>query len=323
MVVRALFLFVSAALWASLASAQNEAPSYEKLVTEAVSEFSRGNFVEARTLFALAHERQPNARTYRGLGIVEYELREYVIAVQHFEAALADTRKKLSTQQRAEVQTLLDRARRFIGRFRLRVQPADATLSLDGRAVETDADGTLLLNPGNYRLLARAPGHAEEALRLAVRGGESEELSVALSPLPDAEERVPAPALMPAQVSPDRPVAEPADEDGGSGPPAAAIVSLAVGAAGLTTFAVAGALALAKDAELEKCSPNCGKDEVDQQRTFMIVADVGLAIGVVGAAVGAVLWLAQPDEPERPLARGRIDPWLAPGVAGASARVPF
>jgi hypothetical protein len=65
-----------------------------------------------------------------------------------------------------------------------------------------------------------------------------------------------------------------------------------VGAAGLLSFGIFGGLALGKFGSLEDDCPNreCNKDlqsDADSGQTFQAVANISLAIGIVGVAVGA------------------------------------
>jgi hypothetical protein len=297
--------------------AHAQAQSYETLVEEAVTEYTRGNFQEARTLFALAHEKQPNARTFRGLGIVDYELRDYVTAIDNFEAALSDQRNKISKKQRIEVEHLLQRARRFVGNFTPKLEPLTAALRVDGREVALK-DSKLTLNPGTYVVSARADGYAEESRKLTVRGGEDEALVFALVPpkVADAEAADAAPRPV---VSSSPPASEPR---AASVPPLPAIIAFTVGGVGLVTFAIAGSLGLAKEGELSKCSPSCPAAEIDTQETQLLVADIGLVVGIAGAGVGALLWALDGGE-ERAEPTARVEPWLAPKLAGARASLPF
>lgn len=119
------------------------------------------------------------------------------------------------------------------------------------------------------------------------------------------------------------PTPPPRDEGGGVSLPA--IVSYAVAGAGLVTFGVFGALALAEDSSLaESCGADagraCGSDDVSTLQTFSLVADIGLGVAVVGAIVGTVFLLlgGGDDEPEVALA-----PAVGPDVAGISARGRF
>jgi len=73
--------------------AQDDADAeYMEIVGEALQEFDAGAWVDARASFRHAHRLQPNARTFRGLGMVAYELREYVDAVRYLERAMLDAR---------------------------------------------------------------------------------------------------------------------------------------------------------------------------------------------------------------------------------------
>src|SRR5262245_44373834 len=75
---------------ASSGAAQSAAPAkepagYRQIVSRAVREFDAGNYAEARGLFNRAHELQPNARTHLGLGLAEFELRNYGTSIDHLE----------------------------------------------------------------------------------------------------------------------------------------------------------------------------------------------------------------------------------------------
>src|SRR5262245_12806154 len=61
--------------------AQTGPDSYEQLITRALTEFDARNFAEARALFLQAHALRPTARTLRGIGVTEFELRNYVDSV--------------------------------------------------------------------------------------------------------------------------------------------------------------------------------------------------------------------------------------------------
>jgi tetratricopeptide (TPR) repeat protein len=78
-------------------------------------------------------------------------------------------------------------------------------------------------------------------------------------------------------------------------PPPAAWVAAGIGAAGMTAFAVLGGLVLATDAELaDSCSPRCPAsrlDEAERGERLQIGANVAVAVGAVGLATGAVIWI--------------------------------
>jgi hypothetical protein len=156
--------------------------SYEGLIGEAVQEYASGNFAEARALFERAHALKPNARTLRGLGVTAFELKRYVESLRELQASLDDSRNPLTDAQRQEVQALIPKARRFVGRIRLEVTGAKAApeVYVDDRRV---AGTELWLDLGTYRVSIRAAGYREAALRLVVEGGEDTVQHVELVPL--------------------------------------------------------------------------------------------------------------------------------------------
>ena len=164
----------------SLASDGTDDPAYRKAIKEGLAEFAALHFEEARSLFQRAHDINPNARTFRGIGMTSFELRDYVAAVRNLSAALKDSRKPLSSEQRKSTEELLERSRLLVDAYVLIVSPHNARVLIDGRTPELDADGTLLLGVGLHNLEVSAPGMIMRSLPINVRGGERKELSVTL-----------------------------------------------------------------------------------------------------------------------------------------------
>lgn len=155
-------------------------PAYRRAIKEGLAEFAALHFEEARSLFRRAHEINPNARTFRSIGMTSFELRDYVAAVRNLSAALKDRRKPLSLEQHKSAQDLLDRSHRLVDVYSLTVMPRNARVLIDGRAPELDADGTLLLSVGRHNLEVSAPGMVMRSLPINARGGDRKELSVTL-----------------------------------------------------------------------------------------------------------------------------------------------
>lgn len=177
-------LFATAALYTNAAGAQQtESGEYKELIAQALLEFKHKNWPEARVLFRRAHELQPSARTLRGMGVVSYEMRDYVQAVRDLAAALEDPRQPLTEAQRKECQGLLGRARTFVGEFTLTVTPQDASLTLDGATLVREPNGALLLSFGEHEVSATAPGYEAASTRVRVQGGERGEIELHLTPL--------------------------------------------------------------------------------------------------------------------------------------------
>jgi hypothetical protein len=201
---RALFLALVCTglfgLMAARSSAQAPAASddtaYKELIEQALSEFKHKNWPEARVLFTRAHEQNPNARTSRGMGIVSFEMRDYLNAAINLKAALEDTRQPLTDVQRKECEGLLARARTYVGVYTLKLEPADARVSLDGGEPTRDEEGHLVVSFGEHTLVARAEGRQDYTLKLTVQGGERGEIALALQP-----ERGPEPARLAQPVA--------------------------------------------------------------------------------------------------------------------------
>jgi hypothetical protein len=162
------------------ASDAADAPAYRKAIEEGLAECDAGHFEEARSLFRRAHEISPNARTFRGIGMTSFELRDYVSAVHNLSAALQDVRKPLSSEQRGQTQDLLERSRIFVDVYTLTISPKNSRVLIDGRAPEFEPDGTLMFGIGPHTVEVRAQGMTTRSLPIEVRGGERKELSIAL-----------------------------------------------------------------------------------------------------------------------------------------------
>jgi tetratricopeptide (TPR) repeat protein len=169
----------------SPADATDEA-AYRKTIKEGVTEYAARHFEEARSLFRRAHEMSPNARTFRGIGMTSFELRDYVLAVRNLSAALRDEHKPLSAEQRKDTQDLLDRSRLFVDVYKLTVSPRDAHVVIDSRVPEFESDGTLLLGFGAHTVEASAQGMTARSLVINVRGGERKDISLTLERVPPA-----------------------------------------------------------------------------------------------------------------------------------------
>ncbi|MDD9932061.1 MAG: tetratricopeptide repeat protein [Myxococcales bacterium] len=176
-----------------------EAATYDAQIEQALAEFERGNWAEARGFFLKAHRQLPTARTARGLGIVSYEMRRYVESVRWLQEALSLKTNALTAPQRAEVERTLALANDYIGRFRLDVKPADASLRVNGAPAELQEDGSLWLDVGEHVLEASAPGHVKEARELVVEGGEEQQLELHL----DKHQPAPTGAMLPTAAADD------------------------------------------------------------------------------------------------------------------------
>ncbi|HKU44901.1 MAG TPA: hypothetical protein VJR89_42370 [Polyangiales bacterium] len=293
---------------------------YATAMVDAIQEYRAGKYPEARALFQRAHELRPNARTLRGLGLVEYKLNNRVEAVRLLTAAIHDARKALTPELKQEAQQLIRDMRAYIGSYRVLVSPAEATLTLDGSPADAGEE-PLLLDAGEHVLSALAPGYQAQERRLHVRGGESEDLRFDLVPEP--------PAVVPA-IATAPPLAE------APPPPQPAVhhvtvreeqalfarrttwgwIACGAAAASLAGTIVAwriGESAAAHWNDDERClrdgntrEQNCGEYE-DTTETARTWTTVGLvATGVFGSAAALLLWPRQ-EQTEHARAGAKCD----------------
>jgi tetratricopeptide (TPR) repeat protein len=205
-------LWALATLIGSLAGAaraqEAEGDEYSAIIEEAVREFGAQRFMEARALFERAHRVAPSARTLRGIGLSSLELGDYPEAYRALGAALSDTNRPLTDEQRTAAAAHLDRVRGFLGVYRIVTRPEGAQLTIDGRPAVLEADGSVLLSLGTHDVVATLADHSEASTVVRVAGRESETIELALEPIeapiavrPDIEEAtVDLPAARPHPI---------------------------------------------------------------------------------------------------------------------------
>jgi hypothetical protein len=196
-----------------------EPPGYRVAIDEAIAEYAAGRYPEARALFLRAHTLQPSARTLRGLGMAEFELRNYVEATRYLQQALSSTVRALDGELRTTTQALLTRAQGFVGRYALSLTPPELQLKVDSVPAAREPDGTLMLCIGDHALHAEAQGYVPISHTLRVNGGENTTLNITLEPAPASVAVAPIaaqpePAAPPNAVTPTSST-PPRDDDGG------------------------------------------------------------------------------------------------------------
>jgi len=175
-------------------------PGYREVVNEAIREYNAHHYEEARSLFHRAHTLFPNARTWRGLGATEFELRNYGESVRCLEQSLASEVRPLDPELKTRTKQLLERARGFVAYLQLTVQPASSLAVVDGVPVADARE--LVLDVGDHTIEFRAPGYLPERRRLRVNGGESRDMTVVLTLRIDVATSEPSHAKRPLYKSP-------------------------------------------------------------------------------------------------------------------------
>lgn len=295
------------------APAPAQTSEYDDLVLRALTAYDAGRWDEARGLFERAHALDPTARTLRTIGMSAFNQGDLVAALQNLEAALVDARKPLTEDQRAHVRGLIERANRQVGRYRLRLQPAGASLLVDGNPPALVGSDEIVLLPGHHELALSADGYAPQTRALEVQAQDRAPLEWSLAP-PGAA--APAPAAEQTVAAGDTAPAR----SGGSVWP---WVAFSVGAAGLIASGVTFGMALHDKNALDKVCDNrhCPAnqhDTISRYDTMRVVSGVTLAVGLAGAATGVILLLG--DDGGESAEHAGVTPLLGPGFVGARGR---
>jgi hypothetical protein len=182
----------------------------------------------------------------------------------------------------------------------------------DGKEVGAATFGVALpVDPGTHTVVVRAPGRRDHVISVELAEGEQRSLKL--------EPGAPVDAAQPAAESatPARP-AKPRETS--SSTRTAGFVIGGVGAAGLVTSLVTGALVLSKKSTVDDecsnkvCSP-AGVEAGEDGALFSTVSTVAFAVGAVGLGVGTYLVLSSDDSGAE---QSRVELRALPGQASVT-----
>jgi hypothetical protein len=156
-------------------------------------------------------------------------------------------------------------------RVRIDDEPA---IAVDGRAMR--------IEPGPRRIEASLTNGTKTTVNVVILEGQKNRPIDIVLPRRDPERPPPGPP-------------PPARTSSPSGIPTLTWVLGGTSIAGLAMFAGFGLLSVSSERDLrERCSPVCSSGEVGEVRDQQIVADIGLAIGVLALAGAAVVYFTRP-----------------------------
>lgn len=258
-------------------------------------------YQEAITAYRASYEivASPNsrlqiARSLTALGKLDEAYAELLGAVADAKsAAAADEEKYGPTLKAAEAELAALEPR--LGRVELVLGEAlkGATITVGARTLGPgEADKPIVVTPGNVSIVAKAPDGRSAQREVAVAAGATEKVQLEPEPAPAASPAAaPAPAPAKGQAA-----SFGADTAKPSSLRPIAYVAGGVGVAGLATFAVFGLMNKSKFDDLESsCTDgHCGPDrqnDIDSGKRYQTIANIGLAVGVVGLGAGTTLFL--------------------------------
>lgn len=206
---------------------------------------------------------------------------------------------KLVTETRAQIPSIVVDVSDHQGK-----PVTDATIVIDGKAVDAKSGDALELDPGKHWA------------RVISKQGRSVEVTFDLDP---GEQNVRVKATLPAPAKPAPPPPPPPQQ--ASGIPPATWVSGGVAIVGFVGFALFALSGSGKESDLDACKPDCNDRSVyDDMKRDYLIADVSLGIAVLATGVGAYFYLSRDEASEAPMARSA---WARPRALKSGGALDF
>lgn len=274
--------------------------------------FKDGKYAEALTELQASHEivSSPNtrlmiARCYQELGrLVEAYAEFGRTSVEARELERADRRYRQAAETAEQERQALESRLAFVTVDVQHAQPG-TSLKVGGELIRPAAWGepTPAL-PGSAEVVVDTPGHGQARKTVQVQAGQRTSVSI------DA---------LAGDSAPPSPVSVGAESTAPS-MRTWAYVAGGVGLAGIATFAVAGSMANSTYNDLDSacgggpCPPD-RKSDIDAGRRDQTIANIGLAVGVIGVGAGVTLYVLSKRSSSSPSAALVVSPTWA-GIQG-------
>lgn len=292
--------------------------------------FAQQRFQQGSTLYdqrqwepALAEFRQsvslynsPNARLYiarclRELGRLDEAVIEYERTVREATDRAVTDPRYAAARDAANSELLAVRPR--VGRLTITVpdMPTNTVVRVNGRDIPREGVGVAMpVMPGPLHIHVEAPDYFPEERDSQVAAGGEATVGVPLRRRPVMEGHTEL--TRPRVVTPVQP---PPPPPSGGIPRSLAWVGVGVGAAGLATFAILGAMASSRFSDVDTAcgsgGAGCTVDQVNGGRALATGANVGLGFGIAGAVAATVIFLVG-----RPSQESRPAPTVTAGISG-------
>jgi hypothetical protein len=233
----------------------------------------------------------------------------------------------------SEAQPLLDATTPRIGQLRIHVDRppgavGDIQVTVDGEAVPSVLlDNDRPTDPGTHHVTATGPGLTVAETDAPLGEGQVQSVGLRLEPSPTSSgAMVPGAVVAPTAPATSGP-APFSQEPSQSRNRVPAYILFGVGGAAVAVGAVFGILALNAKSSLDsECKghvcPASSQGDINAYKTDPIVSTVGWSVGIVGLAIGTLLFVtAHPEAPSK-MARVELEPWVGPGSGGIAGRFP-
>jgi hypothetical protein len=242
------------------------------------------------------------------------KLREARASLLHCSAAscpgvVRDDCIKGATQAEAAVPTIVFEAKDAAGN-----DLSDVRVTMDGEALAGQLTGTAIeVDPGEHVFAFETAGQTVQK-RLIVHQGEK-----------NRREPIAFGAPAPARSSHDAP-AETTPGSEGKGLGSQRILAIGAGAVGVTGVIAGSVLGLLASSRWQQAKNECGagcapgtpaQDDASSAHSMATLANISFAVGAVGLATGAILWVLSPQA--KPATALRVAPFVERSGAGVAA----
>ena len=265
-------------------------PNPEAAFAEAVKVFKTGDAARALPLFVHLGDmtNSPNVQLY--VGYCQLELGHDRDAHQAFTRAVKlsldpGSAKYGSTRDAAQAELVKLNLRLASLTISLVEMPAEFAVKLDGEIVDPSLLGSpLVVDPGLHRVEAEAKGSKPVARDVSLGAGGSKTVALLFEKATEVDVTL-------SQAKQSVPIRR---NSAGSRLTTIGFVAAGLGAVGLGVFAVAGIQARSTYNRLQRecpsgCSDAAHRNDASDGRTYQTVANVSLALGIVGTLTSATL----------------------------------
>lgn len=258
----------------------------KKQLTEGEKKFKAGSYTEALAAFQASDSIKPTPQTARYIGLTQDKLENYPEAVAGYERFLAEVPPKMD-KEAEEARKRIEEIKALPGKVQLQTAPAGATVTLDGKALESVTPTEFEVAPGKHTLQVTAEGFVAQEKEIEVAFASAQSVTVELEAVPPPPPPPPPPIAEAPAPAPEPPPPPPQR----SKLPAYITGGLAVAAAGVGT--VFGILALNDKSDFDK-NPTAAK--ADDGENHALIADMAFGVAITFGVTSAVLFLTK-DEP--------------------------
>lgn len=288
----------------------------QKVYQEGAAHYKAGHMLEALAAFKASYDMVPSpnshlmiARTLRDRGDLVDAFLEYQKLVPEAEAAAAHEPKYGKTVDTARGEKEKVRARIAFVKVHVKSPPDDLRITMGSRAIgRSDWEAPVPALAGMLTLRAETRNAPVQEREITTTAGSDVEVTFDFTPAPKEPPRLVEVPVLPPKPGPSSEL--PSDIPRQPLPPPRVVdrtlptVFLGVGAAGLATFVVFGALNESTFHDLETACPGnrCSSDtsdKINKGRTEQTIANVGLGVAVVAGSVAGILFATAADREHR------------------------